>query len=459
MPPRALLSVAVLLAFGASITHGFHFDDYSVIHGPVWQAWQTRPLTWLSFAMNAAISIHPALWHAVSLAAHLAAVLLLYQLLLRFMSPTAALLGAAVFAVHPIQAESVAYVYSRATLFSTALCIAAGLLWLRGRLWFAVGCFAMAMLAKEDCASVPLVILLLDRRNIRSRIGPIAVMFAIAIATAFRTLAVTRAITGSGAGFTAGISPQAYMLNQGYVIVRYLRLIFAPYGFSIDPEIHVSMTLALISWVAVAALAIFAARRQRWILAGLILLIPSSSVFPLADLAADHRMYLPMAAFAGCAGVWLAKLPRALGVAIVLLLIGISAQRMTVWAGDEKLWSEAVEQAPGKLRPHIQLSRALPPTRALTELNETQARYPDNPAVEAELGRVYLELGHPELALAEFGKVLAQEPGDAHAINNRGVALRALGQEDAARQDFERALKIDGCLADARQNLGLSRCR
>ena len=114
----------VVLAFGASASHGFHFDDYEVVHGASWSEFQTRPITWLSFEANHALGENPILWHLVNLAAHIAAVLLLYELLLLW-APGAALLAAAIFAIHPIQAESVAYVYSRATLFSTALSLAA----------------------------------------------------------------------------------------------------------------------------------------------------------------------------------------------------------------------------------------------------------------------------------------------------------------------------------------------
>ena len=56
-------------------------------------------------------------------------------------------------------------------------------------------------------------------------------------------------------------------------------------------------------------------------------------------------------------------------------------------------------------------------------------------------------------ALAAFGRALALSPSDALALNNRGVALFSLGQVDAARQDFERALKVEPCQFDARLNL------
>ena len=460
MLSRVFLFIAVLLAFGASVTHGFHFDDYSIIHGAPWSAWRTRPLTSVSFLMSARLSSNPALWHLVSLAAHFAAVLLLYQLLLRFMTPMAALIAAVVFGVHPIQAESVAYVYSRSTLFSTALSVATCLLWLKRRRWFAVACFGTALIAKEDCVTLPLVIFLAELPTIRDKLLPIGSMLLLSMMVTLNTLLATRLVSGSGAGFSAGVSPLSYFLNEGYVILGYLWLVLIPYGFTIDPEFNITPSRALVSWILVTGLIGFAVwKRQRWFLAGLFLLIPTSSIFPLADLAADHRMYLPMAAFAGCAGLWLEKLPRYASLLIIFVLISVSATRMNVWASDVRLWSEAVDRAPDKLRPRLQLSRALEPRPALLELRATQLRFPERPEVDEELGRVYLQMGQPATALAEFGKVLGKRPGNPHAINNRGVALRALGQEDAAKQDFARALKINPCLAEARQNLSLQPCR
>ena len=57
------------------------------------------------------------------------------------------------------------------------------------------------------------------------------------------------------------------------------------------------------------------------------------------------------------------------------------------------------------------------------------------------------------LALAEFGKALALAPNNPKALNNRGTALAALGQREAAVADFERALDRDPCLSEARLNL------
>jgi Flp pilus assembly protein TadD len=86
-------------------------------------------------------------------------------------------------------------------------------------------------------------------------------------------------------------------------------------------------------------------------------------------------------------------------------------------------------------------------------LAEARALAPEDPNIPAELGRLYLESGRPDRALAEFGKALALAPNDPKALNNRGTALAALGQDEAARADFHRALDRDPCLSEARLNL------
>jgi Flp pilus assembly protein TadD len=120
---------------------------------------------------------------------------------------------------------------------------------------------------------------------------------------------------------------------------------------------------------------------------------------------------------------------------------------------DRALWSEAVARAPEKVRPKIQLARALPAAQALELLARARDLAPNDPAVPAETGRILLAEGQADAALAEFGRALALAPRDARYLNNRGVALEELGQAEAARADFERALAIEPGLEEARQNL------
>jgi len=250
----------------------------------------------------------------------------------------------------------------------------------------------------------------------------------------------------------AGITPAQYFLAQGTVILRYLRLIVAPYGFTVDPDIHVPpVWLGALAWLAVAGIAFLAWRYARWALAGLILLIPSSTVFPAADLAADRRMYLPMVAFGAAAAPWLTRAWTGAGLAAILTVL--SLLRTQVWMSDRALWTEAVERAPEKVRPKVQLARALPAAKALEVLAQARTLAPYDPGVAAETGKTFLAEGQPDAALEEFGRALALDPRDARNYNNRGVALAGLGQREAARADFEHALKIDPSLTEARQNL------
>jgi Flp pilus assembly protein TadD len=188
--------------------------------------------------------------------------------------------------------------------------------------------------------------------------------------------------------------------------------------------------------------------------AGFLLLIPSSTVFPAADLAADRRLYLPMLGFATAAALCLVRIkPKAAAPVLVLALTAVSFARTQVWMTEESLWREAADRAPGKVRPKIQLARQLPPRQALALLAEAGGLAPNDPAVAAETGKVLLADKRPAEALAAFGRALALDPRDARNYNNRGVALAALGQKEAARQDFARALALDPNLAAARENL------
>jgi protein O-mannosyl-transferase len=470
---KILLAAAALLAFGLALAGSFHFDDYSLFASPaitapggwreVWKPLATRPLTnftfWLDYRLGGR---NPVAYHAVGLALHIAAVLLLFAVLQLLVPRAVALTAALLFAVDPIQTQAVAYVFERGTVLAAVLSLAALLYWLRGRHWIAVAWFAAALLAKEECAAFPVFLLLMHvwRKRPRRELAPIGAMIALALAAGLRVVFATAVIRGAGAGFAAGVSPWTYASYQGQVILRYLRMLVLPWGFTIDPAIGpTALWMRALAWLVVAAAAGVALWRFRrhplafWFLGGLVLLAPSSSIFPAADLAADRRMYLPMIAFSVCLALLLDRLDRRVVAALAVVLIGISIRYSLVWRTEHALWSEAVARAPRKVRPRIQLARTLPPAAALRELEQARAIAPDDPDIDTEEGRIYMSAGMPAQALGEFGRALARSPHDPLAMNNRGVALLALGQASAARQDFERALRRDPCLFDARLNL------
>jgi hypothetical protein len=553
MRARLLLLAGALVAFGASLGSGFHFDDYAIFSDPAltpegfvdfWSLRQTRPLTYFTFSMNHLLGGgDPLGYHLLNLALHLGAVLVAYECLRRLLPERAALIAVAIFAVHPIQAEAVNYVWGRSIVLATLLTLASLYAWITDRRWVAVAWFAAALLAKEEVAAFPLVLAIVggavwkfkggdkapgvdtsvdaaasktlsqhcgtgdspvlavvprsgtgraplaDRRNrlshphapspihwvfmqfggppgpfetgtsVRATVVPLFSMLALSLAAGARVIYATTVTPGAPAGAQAGITPWHYLMAQGPVILRYLRLLAIPYGFTVDPEIGVPPAwLGLAAWAAILGAIGLALRRRKawsfWLLAGLVLLIPSSSVFPAADLAADRRMYFALLAFAAAAGLLLERVkPQAIAAGLVVALTLVSVGRTQVWMSEESLWREAVHRAPEKVRPKIQLARALPAAAALEVLAEARNLAPYDPAVAAETGKTLLGEGQPEAALQEFGRALALNPRDARNLNNRGVALEAIGQTEAARADFERALRIDPGLTEARLNL------
>jgi hypothetical protein len=469
--------IGALAAFGGCLAGTFVFDDFALLNDPAigssagwWECWrlaQTRPLTWFTFWINYQLGgENPIGYHLVNLAVHLAVAALVWEVLRRLIPERAALIAAMIFAVHPFAAEPVNYVFARAILLATLFSLLSIRSWIMERPWPAAAWFALAMLAKEECAALPVFLALLDfSRGTRPpwrtrRWQPLAAMFGVALALGLRTVWATAVTPGALAGFQAGISPLAYFAGQGSVVLQYLSKVVVPWEFSVDYETtRPAAAIAVASWVGVAGLAALASLRFRglrvgfWFLAGLVLLAPSSSIFPASDLMADRRMYLPLVAFSACAGLALQRLDRRVLGCIVIVLVAISIRYTGLWRNPEALWSEAVRHAPGKLRPRLQLARALPPDRAMLVLDQARELAPDDPSVAAEQGRILLSQGRSAEALGAFGRALALAPNDAQALNNRGAALAALGQSDAARADFERALARDPCLFDARLNL------
>lgn len=450
-------------------------DDLALLRDPIvtapdgwWRSFsplQTRPLTWFTYWLN--FQLHgtsPWGYHLDNWLLHAGCVFLVRDVLARWLPPGAALIAAGVFALHPIQTEPVAYVFSRATLLMSLFCLLAMRSWGKGEYWAAVAWFVPALLAKEECVTLPLffVALHISRSRERKEVAPMIAMMGLSLLAGLRVLYVTAVTAGSGAGAQSGVAPFDYLLTQGLALCRYIRLLVIPYGFSIEAPLEVTHSvLSVVAWLAIATLLYLATRRFRngdvgfWAIAAFILIAPSSTILPAADLAADRRMYLPMVALSAIAGLLLYRRPPWITYSLLGGLALISVRQTFIWNQPKDLWTEAQRHAPRKVRPYIQLARLSPPAEALALLNQAQSFAANDPRLASEKGRVFLETDNPQQALAEFGRALALAPSDALAINNRGVALARLNQRDAAIADFQRALKLDPCLFDARHNLKL----
>ena len=427
-------------------------DDFSLIDPDFPSLLRPRFLSYVTYWLNWKLAGNlPWTFRLTNILIHAAGVQMCFQALRRLVGEHRAFVAAAMFAVCPIQADAVLYVFGRPVALMGLMLWLALDRWLVGQRVVAVGCYTAALLAKEEAAAFPLFLLALEYLWLKRRQGlrEIAAMAGLAVVAVVGTFVASSQIAGSGAGDQAGVRALSYLATQPKVIGVYLSQLAVPYfwGFTWQPEIWPAACALL--WVGILG-GLYWARRWEgsfWVLSGLLFLLPTSSVFPIADVAAFRRMYLPVAFLFAALPV---LRPTVAGLWIVLLA-GVSAERaFELYRQPVALWRATIERQPGDLRALLQLCRYLEPSEALQELEKrpsSAANY------QTELGRVYLELRRPGDALRAFGKALADDPSKASNFYNRGVALLALGQQDAARADFERTLGVDPQHKPAREAL------
>jgi predicted negative regulator of RcsB-dependent stress response len=437
----------------------FHLDDYSLLSDPLvtrfdgfWGIWieRIRPLTYVTFWLNH----HLGGYSFTSLLLHLGSIVCARLTLAKLMPVPAAMVATALFAVHPVQTEAVCSVFARGTPLAAFLCLLALWFWLRGKHWIAVGVHFAALLSKEEAVAFPVFLVLLHLSISRNRAEwkPIGVMALLSAVTGVRGWWMAASIAGSGAGVQAGIAPWDYVATQAAIWLRYQRQLILPINLNFDPDLAVRPDAAWLwlLWITVALACCWCFTRAQpgfWILGALVFLLPTTLI-PLNDLAADRRLYLTVL----CLGAAVAAAPvnkRWFAIPVLLLAYG-SFTRAQLFRSEEALWRDTVAKSPAKLRPRMQLARAVNPQEAVTLLAPFAK---DHAEVWPELGRAYLAQGDAASALQWFGKALAADPQSADAHNNRGAALLALGQRDAAIADFTRALAIDPRHAAAGENL------
>jgi tetratricopeptide (TPR) repeat protein len=493
---------AVLLAAVAAYLPGldgeFVYDDTAILASPLvhapserpLSAWlvAARPLTEVTFALNRlAVGTDPRGWHLTSIAIHACVALLAWLLARRTLARAGladpdlpAIAAAALFALHPLQTEAVAYLSQRAEVLASGLYLAALLLLLardapgaprRRHALLAGACVLQSLgaLAKPIVATLPAAWLLHAAilpapgeealgalQRVRRRLAASAPLFALTLASAIREL---RALAGSGhAGLDIpGLPPLRYLATQLSVIPTYLRLALWPSGqsaywdFPLSPGLGDPRALAgavfLIGLWAAAILAVRRAGRATGdgaaaarasgfgVLFFLLALAPTSSVVPLLDPLAEHRVYLPLlglATAAAACGAWGARrLPvararlvaAALGAVLTLALAGATVRRAAVWRSHVALWSDAAEKGPGSARAQLNLGTAL-----------------------------YLEQRYEE-ALAAYRRAQAlQTDGSVEPeliMRNVVGSLSMLGRLDEARQVAEAELRRAPRSADA----------
>ena len=524
------MSAVIAIAYANSLKGPFFFDDVpaiennptirnllpigSLLLGPPQTTVAGRPVVNLSLAFNYLLGgLNVAGYHVLNILLHLINAWLLFALARQTLLGPAlrarlggqatplALMIAAIWAVHPLATEAVTYVVQRtellmalfylATLYASARAAQAP-----GSRWAlaAVGCCALGMASKEVMVSAPLAVVLYDRifwypgwvavwRARRKLYGSLAaswIVLIVLLATGPRTASV---------GLDLGMKWWQYAGTQCQVMLMYLRLACWPRGLCVDYGSWIAQwpRQVLPGMVVIAGLLLataWAVARHRpvgFLLAIVFLVLaPTSSVLPIVtEVAAERRMYLPLAAltaltvlFAWSAGYrlterwlnanahrrrWLHILGWGAGGGLICLLAASTAVRNSDYRSKLSIFADTVAKRPENARAQYNLGLALyhagDPAAAEGRYRETLRLDPYDNSAQHNLGVVLAAQSHFQKAIECYRKAIRRDPNLSEAYNNLGQALRAEGRVGESVAEYRHALALDDKQAVYHANL------
>ncbi len=461
------------------------------------------PLTYVSLQLDRSLfGPGPAGTLCVNAALHAASAVLLFLALARMTRATGrSAFAAAVFAVHPLHVESVAWAFERKDALS-------GLLWMLALLAYAryaerpgdlrrlvpvAASFAAGLLAKPIVVTLPFVLLLLDdwplgrlrgraaRLPDASRLARAArekwPLFAIAAAGVVITLATQSGVSiPEPARMPLGVRVAKGLDAIPFYLAKSLwpsgLAVYYPHPFDSAPVGRAAAVA--FGLVAVSAAALRASARRPYLAVGWFwfvgTLVPALGLVPLGmHVHADRYAYLPQTGLAiiaawGGADLWQtlrgargsAAEPRALraiALAVIAALAVVSWHQVRHWRNTFTLFEHALDVAPENFVAHWRLGAAHGSAgrlrEAIAHLSESASLEPRMAQTQFELAGTLDEAGELDAAFAHYARALDLEPSHPEANARFGVALAARGRSAEARPLLERALALDPAHARA----------
>lgn len=512
------LALAVAAVYGRALDAPFIFDDRpSIVANPsVRRLWPLvgdadapgplnppplaptarRPLPNYTFALNYyAGGLDPVGYRVVNLVLHVTTAVLLAVVVARtlrlpyFAGGAAAPAWPVAFAVaylwalHPLVTEAVVYVTQRTELLAALFYVMT--LWAAQGYWFApsragrrgwlaaAGVASMAgMASKEIVVSLPFVIALYERTFLVNSWRGVRNSWPLHLTVALGWVL----LLGLNAGGIEGLSDAqhtvalpVWWMTQAQVLFLYAKLTVWPWPLTIHYTPHFLRTpaaawpwLLALAGVAVATIRFVWSRPAvRFVVVAIVLLLAPTFVVPVPKMvAAERRMYLPLAgllvlavsagwgAAANRAPVVVARGGAAVAVALIAgCLAVVSAVRLAAYDTAVTIWRDAVEVQPADAMAHYNLGVALldegwPLGDAIPEFERTVALDPKHIGALDNLGMVLNRLARPQDAVPVLQRALAIDPNDVVALNNCGLALTTLGRPAEALPHLDRALAL-----------------
>lgn len=514
-----LLVLFAGLAYSNSFGVPFYFDDYgSIIGNPAvqqglnWQVlWEFSPariITYATLAMNYSFGgLNTAGYHILNLFIHISSGIVVYFLARRLAALSQAddaeaphwigLAAALLFTLHPLQTQAVTYIVQRAALLTALFYLLALLAYVEARLrrqplWLLPAALAgaAALLSKQNAATLPLAVLLLELTVLPAGRYNRKIAAALLVAALLATVAALAVPElADRLRETRDVSRLDYFRAQGLALCIYIGKFFFPIGLRLEYGIQPIKdfnAIVIFCWLAhIAALAAAMLLRKILPLLSFALLfyylahLVESSIFPIRDLVFEHRSYLPnfglALAIAFLAWRFLAsrlaeKGRLALWLIPALLLTGMSFARNGEWRDPFTFYQRNAELAPQASRVWLALSEEYvkrgDPEKALRLLQNAvqQEQGADGTRLTlsldtaAQLARIFILLDDLSQALSVLDQALASNNPDfplalqVDMLGNRAIIRTRLGDLDAAVQDWESLLYLN-----PRHTLALSR--
>ncbi|HTQ38905.1 MAG TPA: tetratricopeptide repeat protein [Pirellulales bacterium] len=445
-----------------------------------------RPLVNLSLALNYYFGqFQPAWYHLFNILVHTLSALCLSAIIRRTLCldcfggkfnraawPLA--LGIAlVWAVHPLNTETVVEVTQRselmagffylATLYGSLRYWQANSVW-RRNLWLSlvILCCWAGMACKEIMATAPIMVLLFDRTFIagtfcRAWRQSRPLYIGMFLSWGFLFYLNANGPRSESAGFNLGVPAYIWWFTQAQVLLIYLKLVFWPWPLTIHYHIPYLTFLGAWPYVLVVALLSLGFGILLWLRNWLgylgawvlIILSPTLVVPIVTEVAAERRMYLPLAALVAMVvlGVFILFQRRALqadahrkqqrGItfsavaimmpvsALALFLAFVGRQRLAEYKDDITLWQVTVD------------------------------RQPDDYLAHAALGGAFSSVHRYADAIEQFQQSIQLQPAYAKAHNHLGEAFSLLNRREEAIQQFQIALRLKPKYAEAHNNLAI----
>lgn len=522
------VAALAVLASANSLGNGFVYDDVALIvtsqrvHS--WDSWWTefartywpegdgyRPLTMLAWRAQWTLGGgSPVVFHAVSVALHVATSVAVAWLGITILPFAAATAASALFAVHPVHTEAIANVAGQSELFVALATVLATVLYVRARkvgtvaarAWVAIAAlYAAACLFKEHAIVLPALLLLAeatvvrDARPLRARLValrlPLLLLALLGVSylwarsgvvsglSGFRPFVVfqalqlsafDRALTMVGAAtewfrllvwparLVTQYSPPAIEVAQGFSasLLPGLLLILATLGIMLACWTRSPVTSFGIAWLIVT-------------------LLPSSNfLVPAGFLIAERTLLLPsvgaMIALASAIPALQAwadrkRIPRgalAAGVAILVALGALrSITRNAVWQNDDRLWRQGVIDAPDSYLAHFRLGLHLFASRRPVEGERHYRRaielFPYDPLVVYSFAEQLRVIGRCDAAMPLYGWLFETQPGSRRGHLGRAVCFLGARKYDEAQHDAIEWIKRGGRVSTAREILVAAR--